>query len=203
VPIQTVSDRVMAVLGDTVSPQGIVAVVSEPAGGWAQVPTAPRLVAVLDQCADPGNAGTAVRTCDAAGADAVVFGAGSVDVWSGKAVRASAGSVFHLPVVSAAGTPDAVSHLRAAGCQVLATTVNGALDLDQLIDSDRLAVPTAWLFGNEAHGLDADLAQLADHTVRVPVHGRAESLNLGATVAICMYATAHAQRRGFARNTNE
>jgi TrmH family RNA methyltransferase len=196
VAIHSVTDRVMKALGDTVTPQGVVGVVAQPMAGWDGLPPAPHLVALLDQCADPGNAGTVIRTCDAAGADAVVFSAGSVDVWGSKVVRASAGSVFNLPVISNVGSADAVTSLRTAGCTVLATTVDGTADLDDLITDGGLDGPVAWLFGNEAHGLDPVLAAAADRTVRIPIHGRAESLNLASTVAICMYAAARAQRRG-------
>lgn len=196
VTIRPVTERVMKTLGDTVSPQGVIAVVAEPDSGWDRLPNSPRLVAILDQCSDPGNAGTVIRTCDAAGADGVVFGAGSVDVWSAKVVRASAGSVFHLPVLDGGSVGDAMTTLRSAGCAVLATSLDGAADLDDLIATGGLARPTAWLFGNEAHGLAPELAADADRTVRVPIHGHAESLNLAATVAICMYASARAQRRG-------
>jgi TrmH family RNA methyltransferase len=194
VAVVIVTDRVIAALGETVTPQGVVAVVGQPAEPpMAALPPAPRLVVVLDRCADPGNAGTVIRTADAAGADAVVLGAGSVDVWSGKCVRASAGSVFHLPVIAAGMTEDAVRLLGARGCQVLATAADGAVDLDEVVDSGRLAAPTAWLFGNEAHGLSPELRESADITVRIPIHGRAESLNLAASVAICLYASARVQ----------
>lgn len=197
VPIHLVAERVMKTLGETVRPQGIVAVVTAPEAGTAALPSSTRLVAILDRCGDPGNAGTAIRTCDAAGADAVLLGSGSVDVWSGKVVRSSAGSIFHLPILDDLPSREAVEQSRAAGCTVLATTLDGKDDLDELIESDLLAGPTAWLFGNEAHGLDPQLAVAADRTVRIPIRGRAESLNVAATVAICMYASAHAQRRGF------
>jgi TrmH family RNA methyltransferase len=187
---------VIGVLGDTVTPQGVIAVIDEPSGRAVELPVAPLLVAVLDRCADPGNAGTAIRTCDAAGADAVVLGAGSVDAWSGKSIRASAGSVFHLPVITAVASVDAVEILRDRGCRVLATAADGEADLDELTGSAGLEAPTAWVFGSEASGLDPALRAAADRTVRIPIHGRAESLNLAASVAICMYASARAQRHG-------
>jgi TrmH family RNA methyltransferase len=182
-------------MGDTVTPQGIVAIVARGTGSPVDLPASPRLVAVLDRCSDPGNAGTAIRTATAAGADAVVVSAGSVDIWSGKCVRASAGSVFQIPVLTEMSSVRAIAALRAAGCEVLATAADGEPDLDTLADAGALAAPTAWLFGNEAHGLSDELRAAVDRTVRVPLYGPAESLNLAACVAVCLYASARAQRR--------
>jgi TrmH family RNA methyltransferase len=150
----------------------------------------PHLLAVLVEPNEPGNVGAVIRTADAAGADAVMVVAG-VDPHNGKAVRASAGSVFHLPVVECRELPD----LRPGGLRVLATTGAGDRDLDDLEDDGSLAAPTAWLFGSEAHGLAPTALAAADETVRVPIHGRAESLNLAAAAAVCLYASARAQRR--------
>ena len=195
-PVVHVAPKVMAALADTVTPQGVVGVATllDVPLGDALAGT-PRLVAVLEQVADPGNAGTVLRTADAAGADAVVLTDGSVDPHNGKCVRASAGSLFHLPVVAGVAAADAVAALRERGLQVLATTGAGDDDLDDLVDAGELHRPTAWLFGNEAAGLSEAAAGVADRTVRVPVHGRAESLNLATAAAVCLYASARAQRR--------
>jgi RNA methyltransferase, TrmH family len=196
IALRMVSERVLASLGDTVTPQGVVAVVHMPDPDLTTVLGAgPRLAVVLDRIADPGNAGTVIRTADAAGAGAVVTTAGSVDVWSGKCVRSSAGSVFHLPIVTGVSPQAAVQQARAAGCLVFATAADGVDDLDDLVDTGALSARTVWLFGNEAHGVSADLRDLADRVVRLPVYGRAESLNLAAAAAICLYASARAQRR--------
>ncbi|HSV68319.1 MAG TPA: RNA methyltransferase [Mycobacteriales bacterium] len=195
VPVLAVTERGMAGLSETVTPQGLVAVCR-----FVDVPLrtalrpAPRLVVLLAAIRDPGNAGTVLRTADAAGAGAVLFSAESVDPYNGKCVRASAGSLFHLPVVRGVDVPAAVPALRAAGLAVLAAAGDGETDLEELADAGGLARPVAWLFGNEAHGLPAGLAGLADARVRIPLHGRAESLNLAAAAAICLYATARAQR---------
>jgi TrmH family RNA methyltransferase len=148
--------------------------------------TRPRLVAVLAHARDPGNAGTILRTADAAGADAVVFPDGSVDPYNPKCVRASAGSLFHVPFVEGGALPEVVAALRSSGLRVLATTAAG----ETLLDDADLAGPTAWLFGNEAWGLPTALADLADHRVRIPITGRAESLNLATAAAICLYESA-------------
>ncbi len=151
-------------------------------------------MAVAADIRDPGNAGALVRCADAAGAAAVVLTGNSVDPHNGKAVRASVGSIFHLPVVTGVDAEDSVSALRAGGLAILATAGAGPLSLDDAVDSALLAQPTAWLFGNEAHGLAPGLLELADEVVRVPIYGRAESLNLATAAAVCLYASARAQR---------
>ena len=167
----------------------------------------PRLVAVLVHVRDPGNAGTVIRAADAAGAGAVVLTAASVDVHNPKTVRATAGSLFHLPVATGGTTVEVVAALRAAGLTVLAADGDGPWDLDDLLDAagpgggrhagtPDLGAPTAWLFGNEAWGLADEDRALADAVVRVPVRGRAESLNLATAAAVCLYASARAQRGG-------
>jgi RNA methyltransferase, TrmH family len=185
-----ISEKDAAALSETVTPQGLVAVCRRIDVPLADAVSDARLVAGLIEPNDPGNAGTILRTADAAGADAVVL-SGGVDVYNGKAVRASAGSLFHLRVCVDATAAD----LLAAGLPSFATSGSGAQDLDDLVDAGTLAGPALWLFGSEAHGLPADVLAAADHTVRVPVHGRAESLNLAAAAAICLYASARAQRR--------
>lgn len=195
VPVVRVSGEVMASIAQTVTPQGIVAVCVLPRARLHDVlGTRPRLVVVLAAVRDPGNAGTVIRTADAAGADAVVLTDGSVDVYNGKAVRASAGSLFHLPVVSAVPTGELRDALHAGGLRILAADAAGEHDLDELLDDGGLAAPTAWLFGNEAWGLPTEVRALADDVVRVPIHGRAESLNLATAAAVCLYASARAQR---------
>ncbi|HWC33248.1 MAG TPA: RNA methyltransferase [Mycobacteriales bacterium] len=191
VAVHTVTERAIRSIAETVTPQGIVAVVAAPSD--RQLPDVPRLVAVLERCGDPGNAGTVIRTSDAVGADAVVLGRGSVDVWSGKCVRASAGSVFNIPVVSDLTAADAIGVLRARGCQILATAADGETDLDDLATGSGLATPTVWVFGSEAHGLAPEIGDLVDAVVRVPIRGRAESLNLSAAAAICLYSSARVQ----------
>jgi RNA methyltransferase, TrmH family len=195
VPLRVVTERVLDTVVDTVTPQGMVAVVFVPALDLAAAfAGGPKLAVVLDRIADPGNAGTVIRTADAAGADAVVVTSGSVDVWSGKCVRSSAGSVLHLPIVTEVSVADTVAQARADGCLVFATAADGADSLDELIASGVLAAPTAWVFGNEAHGVGDEARGLSDRVVRLPVYGRAESLNLAAAAAICLYASARAQR---------
>ncbi|HEX7187732.1 MAG TPA: RNA methyltransferase, partial [Actinomycetes bacterium] len=143
---------------------------------------------------DPGNVGTVLRTADAAGAQAVLLTGDSVDPYNGKCVRASAGSIFHLPVSVGRAVAEDLPALRAAGLRVLAADGHADLDLDAATDAGLLSGPTAWVFGNEAWGLPEVTRALADEVVKVPIHGRAESLNLAAAAAVCLYASARAQR---------
>lgn len=193
--IRLVTDQVLGRLAETRTPQGAVAVVAPPRGELPAVLAArPALLTMLVECADPGNLGTVARTADAAGAGAVLVTSGSADPWSGKAIRASAGSLLALPVVDRLAPLPAIGELRAGGWQVLATTAEGDSDLDELIDTGALGAPTVWLFGNEARGLPVDVAAAADRSVRIPMAGRAESLNLAAAAAVCLFASARAQR---------
>jgi TrmH family RNA methyltransferase len=194
-PVLTATPEVMAEMSDTVTPQGLVAVCRFLDTPFERVLAArPRLVAVLAHVRDPGNAGTVLRCADAAGADAVVLTDASVDLYNPKAVRASAGSLFHLPVAVGVPVADAVAGLRAAGLRVLAADGAGTRDLDTELDEERMGGPTAWVFGNEAWGLPEETRRLADEVVRVPIHGSAESLNLATAAAVCLYASARAQR---------
>ena len=192
---QLVDAAALASLAETVQPQGIVAVCRFLDVPFEEIAAAgPRLLALCADVRDPGNAGTVIRCADAAGAGGVVLTGSSVDPYNGKAVRASVGSLFHLPVSLAPDTATVLSTLRAAGVQVLAADGAGEIDLDDAADDGLLARPTAWLFGNEAWGLPEEVAGLADHRVRIPIHGRAESLNLATAAAVCLYASARAQR---------
>ena len=186
--VTLVDDRAMAGLSDSVTPAGLVAVCRflEPV-----VPASPRLVAICADVRDPGNAGTVIRCADAAGADLVVLAGDSVDLYNPKTIRASVGSVFHLPVVVERDPVAAVAAAKDAGLTVLAADMDGE---DLFAADELLRTPTAWLFGNEAWGIPAELSAAADHVVSIPIYGRAESLNLSTAAAVCLYASARAQR---------
>ncbi|MDT9684141.1 RNA methyltransferase [Streptomyces sp. TRM76323] len=189
------SDAVLAEISQTVTPQGIVGVCGFLDSPFEEILAArPKLVAVLAHVRDPGNAGTVLRCADAAGADAVVLTDASVDLYNPKSVRASVGSLFHLPVAVGVPVQQAVAGLKAAGARVLAADGAGDDDLDAELDAGTMGGPTAWIFGNEAWGLPEETRALADAVVRVPIHGKAESLNLATAAAVCLYASARAQR---------
>lgn len=199
VPVTLVDERALASLSDAVNPAGLVAVCrhlhADSDALYRPRPTAQRSGPLIAMCADirdPGNLGTVIRCADASGADGVMLAGDSVDPYNPKTVRASVGSLFHLPIAHDRDPLAAVREAQAAGLQVLATDGAGEVDL---YDADELvAGPVAWLFGNEAWGLPDDLAAAADHRVRIPIHGRAESLNLATAAAVCLYASARARR---------
>lgn len=190
--VETVSEAVLEAMADTVTPQGVVATCRQlPTTVTELLARQPRLVAILEEVRDPGNAGTIIRVADAVGADGVIFTGASVDAYNPKVVRSTTGSIFHVPVAQN-GTLDAAVHaVRAAGLQVLAADVKGA-DLPRV--RDKLTEPTAWVFGNEAHGLPDEQLRLADRVVKLPIYGRAESLNLATAASVCLYESAFAQR---------
>jgi len=194
VPVHLVTDRVLDQVAETTTPQGVVAVCRDVTVDVDRLLSpAPRLLAVLAEVRDPGNAGTIIRTADAAGADGVLLTAGSVDPLSGKCVRASAGSVFHLPL--ATGLDESLlDRLRSDGLLVLAADGSSSVTIDDLAADGALARPTAWVLGNEAHGVPSSYAQRDDERVAVPLYGRAESLNVSVAAALCLYASAGAQR---------
>lgn len=197
IPVWWLTDRALDALTETVTPQGVVAVCERRDTNLSDaLADQPRLVAVLAEVRDPGNAGTVLRTADAAGARVVWFTERSVDPYNGKCVRATAGSLFHVRIANGGEPFTGIAALRAAGLRVLAADASGSVDLDDLADAGALAEPTAWVFGSEAHGLPPAVAAAADQRVRVPIHGRAESLNLAAAAAVCLYASARAHRHG-------
>lgn len=197
-PVAMVDEPAAAALGQTVTPQGVVALCTALDVPLEQVvsgASAVQQVVILAAVRDPGNAGTLLRSADAAGADAVIFSDSSVDPYNGKCVRASAGSLWHVPVVTGVTVAQAVQHCRDNGLQVLAADGHGEHDLDSLAQQGRLAQPTAWILGNEAWGLPEPVVQLADAAVRVPIYGQAESLNVASAATLCLYATAQARRQ--------
>jgi TrmH family RNA methyltransferase len=191
--VQVVNESVLAALTDTNTPQGVVAVCEQFDVSLASIlETKPKLVAVLSQIRDPGNAGTVLRAADAAGADAVIFTTGSVDIYNPKVVRSTTGSMFHLPFAVDVDVIEAIEALKAAGIQVLAADAGG-VKLNDLVSSGDLKKPTAWLFGNEAWGFEPGLIEQADQVVAVPIYGAAESLNLSTAASVCLYMSAFAQ----------
>lgn len=201
IPVHRVAPEALATLTTAQTPQGIVALCH-----WERL-SLPDLMARLGGApdgqlvlahalSDPGNAGALIRAADAAGARGVAFGAGSVDPTNAKCVRASAGSLFHVPVVEAGATTAAIDALRSTGWRTLAADVTeDSVDLFTAESDGLLAGPVAWVFGNEAHGLPDDVLAAVDQVVRIPILGRAESLNLATAATVCLYAYARAARR--------
>jgi TrmH family RNA methyltransferase len=191
--VHEVSSEVLAAMSDTPAPQGLLAVCRPlDVDLSAVLDRSPRLLVVLTNVRDPGNAGTVIRGADAAGADAVLVSDASVDIYNPKVVRSTAGSLFHLPIVTGVPIAQLLGSLRAAGVRLLAADGSG---VDLLHDVD-LAPPHAWVMGNEAWGLEPEVRDACDQVVRVPIYGSAESLNLAMAATVCLYTSATAQRRG-------
>ncbi|AKE39084.1 rRNA methylase [Corynebacterium camporealensis] len=188
--VHPITDKAAKSLSDTNTTTGLFAVCKPVLWSPGKILAGkPSLVSVPVLTSEPGNAGTLIRTSDAMGADGVIFAGDTVDPLGAKVVRASAGSLFHVPVARERNIKDVLGQLRAAKLQVLATAPDGEVDLSEV----DLSQPTAWLFGNEAHGLGEELLGEADLRVRIPIRGRAESLNLATAASICLYASAQAQ----------
>jgi TrmH family RNA methyltransferase len=209
VPWLSAGDDVIAALSGAVTPQGIVAVCrfldveldAALSGGFETLADArsstsgtPPTIAICADVRDPGNAGTVIRTADAAGAAGVVLAGNSVDLYNDKTVRASVGSLWHLPISLADDPAECVRRAKESGFVVLAADGAGETHLFEAETSGLLDQPVAWLFGNESWGLPEELAALADHRVSIPIFGRAESLNLSTAAAVCLYASARAAR---------
>jgi TrmH family RNA methyltransferase len=184
VPVRTVRPGAFEGIVSTVSPQPVVALVEVPQRELTDL-VAPTLVVVAAGVADPGNLGTIIRSAEAAGADAVVATVGSADVWSPKVVRASAGAVFHLPVVDGVAVDDLVR----LGLPLIGAVARGGVDHDLVPLTD----PVAIVVGNEAHGLPAGLA--LDGLVTVRHEGRAESLNVAMAATVLLFEAARQRRR--------
>jgi RNA methyltransferase, TrmH family len=187
-----VSEGIMARLTSTVTPQGLVGVAPFLDVSLDAISEAGS-VALLHEVRDPGNAGTVLRSADAAGLDGVVLSASSVDAYNPKTVRASAGSLFHVPVVRGADTAEAIRVLRDDGLSVLALSADGEADLYEV----DLARPVAFVLGNEAWGLPDAIEDLADLRVRIPIAPRAQSLNLAAAATVAFFEWARQAREGY------
>ena len=196
--VREVSHEVLTAMSDAVVPQGVLAV-CRPVDVTldAVLDQGPKLLVILANVRDPGNAGTVIRSADAAGADAVLISDSSVDIYNPKVVRSSVGSLFHLPIVIGLPIDVLLDGVRAAGLALLAADgsgdeVLGDLDGDT---TDMLAGPHAWVMGNEAWGLEPGVRAACDTVVRVPIYGKAESLNLAMAATVCLYQSAREQRK--------
>jgi RNA methyltransferase, TrmH family len=187
---------ILARVADTVTPQPILAVVSTVDVPLGELPlgsgrSAPLVVVCVD-VRDPGNAGSVLRSSEAAGVDAVVFCEGSVDLYNPKTVRASAGALFHVPVVVGGSSTDVLGELGHAGLNRLGTVARGGEDYTA-VDLRR---PTALVLGNEANGLPDEIDGLIDQALTIPMTGHAESLNVGIAAAVVCFEAARQRRMG-------
>lgn len=178
-----VSDAVMKKIADTDTPQGIIAVCKMQNVTLDKLLSKGEMLLVLDRVGDPGNLGTMLRTADAAGIGGVVLLKGCVDIYAPKTVRSSMGSLFHVPVVSGIGEDKFIAEAKDAGYELLVTSLEGA---DNLYKAD-LGGRIAFVMGNEAGGVSANILERADKRVFIPMAGRAESLNVAMAAGVVMF----------------
>ena len=191
-----VTPAVMTAMADTEHPQGILAVCDLLVDvDLAGIMSAPGPVVVLEAISDPGNVGTVIRTADSVGAAGVILTPGSADVHSGKVVRSTAGSLFHLPVASGVPIDELVSSARAAGRTIAVASGDGDVGLFAAADDGLVDDRTCWVIGSEAHGVSAEARAAAEHVVVIPMTGLAESLNAAVAAAVVLYVTRHAESR--------
>ncbi len=185
IEVVLIGSDLLTLISDTEAPQGIIAIAScQPCGlydlAFKNVP----FIVVLEGIQDPGNLGTIIRTSDAAAVDALILLPGTCDAFMPKVIRATAGSIFNIPVISA-DQLTLLKWLRERSANLLVTGVSGTLDI---FHAD-LTRPLAFVFGNEALGVSEGLRTAADMLVKIPLKGRAESLNVASSAAVCLYET--------------
>ncbi|MEY4163081.1 MAG: hypothetical protein RLZZ79_33 [Actinomycetota bacterium] len=189
-----VSPQVMSAMSDTVTSQGVLVlarITATPLQSIAAGNRAPQ-IAYFWEIQDPGNAGTVIRAADAFGFDAVAFSSNSVDIYSPKVVRATAGSFWQIPLFDSVALSELKELSTSIDANLFITDANGKMELP---DAARVAKQRSsiWIFGNEARGIPIEIArELGGELVRIPMAGRAESLNLATAAAVVMYAVASA-----------
>lgn len=176
--IEYVSDHVFSHLAQTKAPQGIMAIVKMK----QNIDYKTNRLLMIDAVQDPGNLGTMIRTADAAGFDAIILGEGTVDLYNDKVIRASQGSIFHLPIIEADLSLE-IDRLQKEGVVICASTLDDAKSLYETEITDQMAL----IVGNEGSGVDQELIDKADQLIHIPIYGRAESLNVSVAAGIMMY----------------
>ncbi len=185
VEVILIGSHLLTLISDTEAPQGVIAVVScKSCGlhdlGFNNIP----FIVVIEGIQDPGNLGTIIRTSDAAAVDALILLPGTCDAYMPKVIRATAGSIFNIPIIDA-DQLTLLKWLRERSVILLVTDVSGTLNI---FHAD-LTRPLALVFGNEALGVSEGLKREADTLVKIPLFGRAESLNVASSAAVCLYET--------------
>lgn len=197
IPLTTAQPHVLAAMGETEHPQGVLAVCDllEPPS-LASALEVPAPVLILDRVSDPGNVGTILRTADAVGAAGVVLTPECADIHSGKVVRSTTGSLFRLPVIPDVPMGEIIAAVRAAGRALAVASGEGEESLFDAVDARMVCPRTCYVIGSEAHGVGQEALGAADITVRIPMAEGVESLNAGVSAAIILYVLAHGGRSG-------
>ena len=184
VPIYYADDRVFKEAGETETPQGVIAIVDKMYLTLDSILQKDEIcIVMLDEVRDPGNAGTIIRTADACGVDAVLLSKGSVDLYNGKTIRATMGSLFHIPVIQSLDTAEAILRLKQSSVMTIGADPHSSESCIDLPHYERSAI----IIGNEAQGIGSDIKALLDKNIKIPMSGRAESLNAGIAASILMY----------------
>lgn len=180
----SISSKELNKITDTVHAQGIVAVVQQTLQSQANPDKLQsyNIIVAVDEIAEPGNLGTIIRTCDWFGVDAMLMSKNSVELFNPKVVRATVGSIFHIPIVAEVDMPSVLQKLRTKGFHIYTTVIEGGVDVTKVSWREK----AVFVFGNEARGISADIVQLADTKIRIPRIGKAESLNVGIACGIVL-----------------
>lgn len=191
VQTEVLSDRLFGELTDTVTPQGVLAVVEMPGYDRKQLIGAEDAALLcLENIQDPGNLGTMIRTAEGAGMAGVILSKGCVDLFNPKVVRATMGALFRVPFLMSEDLSTEVENLKKEGFTMYAAHLHGQADFTEEAYPGRVGI----LIGNEANGLSSEVSALADRRVRIPMEGELESLNAAVSAALFMYEV-HRNRR--------
>jgi TrmH family RNA methyltransferase len=184
-PLTVVSDLIFEKLADTHTPQGILAVMPMPCYELDRLLNSPgaRLWLLLDNIQDPGNLGTMLRSCDAAGFSGMILSKNCADIFSPKVLRSTMGSIFHTPFVYVDNLAETITHLRHCGIRVYATHLAGAHNCYTTDLTNNIAV----VIGNEAAGVSEPVVQACDAMIKIPMQGEAESLNAAVAASVLMF----------------
>ena len=184
---EILSDSLFHSLSDTVTPQGVLAVIRRQEHSVEELLKSGKTLVILESIQDPGNLGTILRTGEAAGIGGVLMNRGTVDLYNPKTVRSTMGALFRVPCVVAEDFLSAIAGVKSAGYRLFAAHLNGSVPYDE---ADYGSRPAAFLIGNEGQGLSEEAVSLADACVRIPMQGKVESLNAAVAAALLMYEAA-------------
>jgi TrmH family RNA methyltransferase len=188
----TVKDDVFAKMSDTQTPQGIITVLKMPEYNADELIQAQNpLLVLIEGLQDPGNLGTIIRTAEGAGVTGIIMDSHTVDIYNPKTIRSTMGSVYRMPFVCVEDLKKLMHKLSEKGIHTYAAHLAGK----DYYDSFSFAEPTAFLIGNEGNGLTKELADMADHYIKIPMEGKVESLNAAIAASLLMYEGRRQRRR--------
>ena len=178
------TDQVLKTISDTDNPQGIIAVVNMQDSSLEDlVDDNKRFFIVLDRIQDPGNMGTIIRTCDAFNVDGVIISEGSVDLYNPKTIRSTMGSIFHIPIILSENILETIDYLRTNNIIIMSTALENSKDVYSVDLNKDIAI----IIGNEANGVREELLNVSDANIKIPMGGKAESLNAAIASSIVIY----------------